>query len=291
MMTGTAPPSTDQAAPATSEACSEHRNTITAAISSGRGEAPDGQAGRRRVQHLAACAPLGRHGLVDQSARLEPQLAGDRARGHGVDEHAAPGMGVGVGARQRQLRRLGHRVGDVALPRPLARGRGHVDDPAPAAPRHLRDRGPHEPHRRHHVDLPHRLPLLVGERRDRPHLAHAGAVDEHVDGLEPLPARRHRALAGVRLGHVERQPGDEPRLALTLLGGRAQRRLTASHQQDAGALGDEAARHLKADPARAAGDDAGAICEAEVHRGEDSFSRGRDESGAEIVLVSRAVRG
>ena len=34
MITGTAPPSTDQAAPATFDAGSEHRNTITAAISS-----------------------------------------------------------------------------------------------------------------------------------------------------------------------------------------------------------------------------------------------------------------
>ena len=38
---------------------------------------------------------------------------------------------------------------------------------------------------------------VVGERLDRAHLAHAGAVDEHVNGLKPLPACRHGTFAGV----------------------------------------------------------------------------------------------
>ena len=45
-----------------------------------------------------------------------------------------------------------------------------------------------------------------------------------------------------------------------------ERLLAAADEQHAGALGDELARHVQADAARAAGDDAGAICEAEVHR-------------------------
>ncbi len=40
MITGTVPPSTDHAAPATLDAASEHRNTITAAISPGLGRRP-----------------------------------------------------------------------------------------------------------------------------------------------------------------------------------------------------------------------------------------------------------
>jgi len=42
MITGTEPPSTDQAAPATFEACSEQRKTITAAISCADPSRPSG---------------------------------------------------------------------------------------------------------------------------------------------------------------------------------------------------------------------------------------------------------
>ena len=42
MMTGTAPPSTDHAAPATSLARSEQRKTITSAISCGSAKRPSG---------------------------------------------------------------------------------------------------------------------------------------------------------------------------------------------------------------------------------------------------------
>ena len=46
MMTGTEPPSTDQAAPATFEAGSEQRNTITAATSAERPKRPVGMRAR-----------------------------------------------------------------------------------------------------------------------------------------------------------------------------------------------------------------------------------------------------
>ena len=42
MITGTVPPSTDQAAPVTFEASAEHKNTITAAISSAEPSRPMG---------------------------------------------------------------------------------------------------------------------------------------------------------------------------------------------------------------------------------------------------------
>jgi hypothetical protein len=115
------------------------------------------------------------------------------------------------------------------------------------------------------VDLPHRVPLFVGELLDRAHLAHAGGVDEHIDRLEALTAGGHRALAGVRGGDVQGQPRDRARIALTVLCGALEGGLTAADQQDAGAFGDEPAGHMQTDAPRAAGDDAGAICEPEVH--------------------------
>jgi hypothetical protein len=62
MITGTAPPSTDHAAPATFEAGSEHRNTTTAAISSsvanrpiGWRDATDSSTSSRLTPRAAAC--------------------------------------------------------------------------------------------------------------------------------------------------------------------------------------------------------------------------------------------
>ena len=58
--------------------------------------------------------------------------------------------------------------------------------------------GAHQPHRRHHVELPLGLPLVVGELLERAHRARAGVVDEHVDAPEarrrrpPRPARRRQ---------------------------------------------------------------------------------------------------
>ena len=62
MIVATVPPSADQAAPVTVEARSEHRNTITDAISSGRGHAAERDLRRLRGERLlaarsrAACA-------------------------------------------------------------------------------------------------------------------------------------------------------------------------------------------------------------------------------------------
>jgi hypothetical protein len=159
MITGTAPPSTDHAAPTTLDAGSEHRNTITA----------------------------------------------DRTRRHRVHQHLALGVQVGEGPRQRQLGGLGHRVRHVRAGRPLARRGAHVDDPPPAALRH-RGRGrAHQPHRRHHVQLPLGLPLLIGELLEGANRARARVVDQRVDSAEPLQTTLHEALAGVRGGHVERE--------------------------------------------------------------------------------------
>ena len=70
-----------------------------------------------------------------------------------VDEDAALRVAVGEEARERELGRLRDRVLGHRRRGALAGGRADVDDPAPAALGHRRDRRPHRPQRRHHVEL------------------------------------------------------------------------------------------------------------------------------------------
>ena len=63
---------------------------------------------------------------------------------------------------------------------------------------------------RHHVQLPLRLPLLVGQLLDRAHRAGAGAVDQRVDPPEPLEARL-AAPARRRPRRSRRAPAAPPR--------------------------------------------------------------------------------
>ena len=81
MMTGTAPPSTDHAAPATLEAACEQRNTITVCDLLGSGQALDRQAGCRRLEHLVAGAAArrprsGRRGRPARAIARWPQGRG-----------------------------------------------------------------------------------------------------------------------------------------------------------------------------------------------------------------------
>ena len=70
---------------------------------------------------------------------------------------------------------------------------------------HRRRRRAHQPHRRHHVQLPLRLPVLVGQLVERADGARAGVVDQHVDPPEAAQARAREALAGIGGGDVERE--------------------------------------------------------------------------------------
>ena len=89
--------------------------------------------------------------------------------------------------------------------RALARGRGDVHDSAPAALGHGRDGGAHQPHRRHHVQLPSRLPVLVGHVGELSPLRLAGVVDHHVELAEALGRLGDDPLGRVGVGDVERE--------------------------------------------------------------------------------------
>ena len=113
MITGTAPPSTDHAAPATFEAASEQRNAITAAISSSVPKRPSGCRAGGGPEHLLARHPLRLRGLVGQAAGRQPQLV---PTGPGVTAlTSTPSARVQLGerARERQLGGLRHRVRHV----------------------------------------------------------------------------------------------------------------------------------------------------------------------------------
>ncbi len=199
---GTAPPSTDHAAPVTFEARSEHSTTTMPATSSRCRTAPWGScpacasSASSRVIPFAAATWSARPPSSSHRRRLH------RPGRHGVHQHAAGRVGVGEHARQRELCRLGHRVGGVGERRPLAGRRAHVHDPPSPALGHPRRGRPHQPHRRHHVQLPLRLPVGVLQLVQRLGLAGAGVVHQHVDGAEAPLALVHDPLGGAGLGHV-----------------------------------------------------------------------------------------
>ena len=160
------PPSTDHAAPVTFDARSEHRKTTTAAISSGSAKRPIGtrDAWSSIAGLRASRGPSPRRS--DRRARRRPPTAASgRAGRDRVHEHALLRVGVGEHAAQRALRRLRHRVGGVGERRALAGRRGDVDDPAPAALGHAGGERAHQPHRRHDVQLPEPVPVVVGRAR------------------------------------------------------------------------------------------------------------------------------
>ena len=135
MKLGTVPPSADHAAPATVLARAEQRKTITAAISSGSAKRPSGTFACCAASASSRETPRACGGLVGEPALGEPQRRAHRPRRDGVDEHAVADVAVGEVARERQLRGLRHRVGDVRQRRALARRRADVDDPPAARPR------------------------------------------------------------------------------------------------------------------------------------------------------------
>ena len=121
-MIATAPPSTDQAAPVTLLARSraeehDHGGDLASARRSGRAGSWTPAPASASSREMPRAAPAGRRARPSPIQSGEPTGAGR----DGVDEHAVVRAGVGEHARERQLRRLRHRVGGVRQRRPLAR--------------------------------------------------------------------------------------------------------------------------------------------------------------------------
>ena len=184
-MIGTVPPSADQAAPVTYEARSEARNAITAAISIGLREAAEGASGADLVEHLVAIPA----GLVGEASLPQPGLGGGRPRRDGVAADADAGVEVGDEPRQREHRGLRDRVVRHARRRALPGRRGDVHDRAVRLPE-MRQRRPDRADVAHDVQLPHRVPLLVGHVLEAGLDGVADVVDQHVEPVE----RTHRSL-------------------------------------------------------------------------------------------------
>ena len=180
----------------------------------GVGEAADRALGAGGLERLGAARGAGhRLGLVEQAAGRHPHLRFGRAGADRVDEHAAGRVAVGEEARERELRRLRHRVLRHRRRWALAGRRADVDDPAPATLGHRRGDGTHRPQRRHHVDLVLRPPVLVGDIVEVAPAGVAGVVDEHVEGAEALRRGGQDPLTGVVGGDVE---GEDRGLAARL---------------------------------------------------------------------------
>ena len=183
-MTGTVPPSADQAAPgdvrgAVGEQEYDHGGDLLRLR-----EPSERPSGADLREHLLA-VPL----LVGEPAVADPRGGGGRAGRDRVAADAVLRVQVGDEPREREHRRLHHRVVGHAARRALPRGRGDVDDRAPRLlqRRQRRARGPH---RAHQVELERRLPVVVRQVGELADLRRADVVDEPV---EP-------AVRGDRLG-------------------------------------------------------------------------------------------
>ena len=123
------------------------------------------------------------------------------------------------------------------------------------AVREVRQRGADRPHVAHDVQLPVRVPLVVGHVLEPRLPRDADVVDEHVE-----PAESSRGLCDGALGLSGRREiaGHVERLA------DAGRRAPAA-RRDASALLGELSRDGSADAARRAGDEARPACESQIH--------------------------
>ena len=251
-MIGTVPPSALQAAPVTYDARSEQRKTITAAISSGSGEPPERPPGADLGEHLVAVALL-----VGEPAVAEPRLGRRRAGRDGVAADAVLGVEVGDEPREREHRRLHHRV--VGHRRATGACRPSTTTltiaPLPRSFIPGSDRAGRA-HRAHQVQLEGRLPVVVREVLELADVGAADVVDEAVDAAERARPRRRSARSAapgcVRSAATCRSP--MPSL----------RRPDVTTRR---ALLPQLAGDGEADPAGRAGDDAHLVLEAEIHRG------------------------
>src|SRR5436190_3431303 len=147
----------------------------------------------------------------------------------------------------RALRRAVHRAaGDACEPR----DRGEVDDPAAALLEHLRNHRLAAEERALDVRLPGVVEALLRHIDDGAERQDARAVDEHVDAAELVERAPRESLALRDDPHVGRLK-DAPDLGRDRLAAL----LVAARDDDAGALGGQAAGRAGAHPGRATADD------------------------------------
>ena len=182
MMIWTTPPSTLHAAPEVYDACSEQRNTIAPAISVDLGNPTDRSARSGRLESVfPGRQPLHLHHLVEQASLLCPELGLDRAGTDRVDQDPVRRVPVGEEAGEGSSAALATEYSGVAadgrFPEELEtlttrpQPRSAIDGAAARVRRH----------RRHHVQLPCRVPILVRDVVEIAAAGGAGVVDEHVE--------------------------------------------------------------------------------------------------------------
>jgi hypothetical protein len=137
---------------------------------------------------------------------------------------------------------------------------GDVDDPPPARLQHRRDRAARRAERGRQVRVEHDLPVVVLDLRREAVGAHAGVVDEHEHGAEALFERGEVRIDPLPLHDVaaerERTPAGRLDLRDDRRGGV---RGGVVADADGPAVGREALRDRRADPARGAGDERAAV--------------------------------
>ena len=206
MMIGTVPPSALQAAPVTYDARSEARKAITAAISSGSARRPNGRplptASSTSSWTYRRGPPAGRQG--------HPRRAMHRRRRSGRDRVAADPI-PGIEIRHEpggQRGRLRDRIVRHRGRGPLPGSRRNVHHYAATPLAHPRQDRANRPDEAHHVQLPHLVPLLVGDLVERKLIRDADVVHEHVDrpelGLGLADQHGGRIRFGEIAGHTER---------------------------------------------------------------------------------------
>ena len=180
MMIGTVPPSALQAAPVTYEARSEAEEDDDGRNLLRLGEAAERPAGCRPWP----APPCGRRPAGRRGRRL-------RARRRSKSALVSPRC-TGSRPSHTDRRRAGtarasppcHRVVRHARRRTLARGRGDVDDRSSTPFAHRRQRSADRPDVTHQVQLPVRVPLVVGNVLELRLTRRADVVDEAVDRSE-----------------------------------------------------------------------------------------------------------
>ena len=166
----------------------------------------------------------------------------------------------------------------------LARRRADVDDPPVPPLAHAREHGLDPAHVAHHVQLPHRLPVGVGQLVERPLHRVADVVDETVDPTERRLRGSDERTGPIRFrevdGHPERGTDVDPRLL--------HRARVPAAQDDRRSLLGEDARRLEADARRRAGDEADAVLKPEIHGA--AYDSGRDDDPARPSRRERLER-
>jgi hypothetical protein len=244
-MVATVPPSALHAAPVTYGPVGQQEDDDRGDLG-GLGEPAERPPGRDLREHGITVALL-----LREPAGSEPGVG---CRRPGRDDVAADAVGsvdVGDEPREREERRLHHRVVRHRRRRALARARRDVHDRA--SPPHVRKRCARRAHGAHQVQLERPLPVVIGQLVEAADLRPAHVVDEAVEAAEALDRRADDVLgtAGAREvgGDV-----DVPRPLVAPAG--------RDHE---GAFSAQLERHLTSDAGGRAGHDTHLVLEAQLH--------------------------